>query len=362
MKKDYYEILGVSRNATQEEIKKAFRKKAAQLHPDKNKAPDAHERFKELNEAYQVLSDENKRRTYDQFGTADFYNTGGGSGFNYQQFDIDLDDLFGMGSIFGSPFEEFFGGRRQKNKPRKGTDVYAQVEITLNEVVTGTEKEIKYTRLDKCKACNGRGGSKVEKCQTCKGSGRVQQINRTPFGNIQFVTTCPTCNGQGETVAEKCTICKGQGTIQNLHVIKIKIPAGIEHKMNLRYEGEGNVGSNDILRGDLFVEILVKNDPKYKRVNNDIVHEVEVDVIDMLIGQNINVETFDGIKNIAIKPGTSPFEQIVLHGLGIPDLRTKKRGNFIVILKPVMPKNITEEQKQLLLKFKELEKKKSIWI
>ncbi len=367
MSSDYYEILGVSKTATDQEIKKAFRKKAVELHPDRNKAHDAAEKFKKINEAYQVLSDSQKRKMYDQYGSNAFQ--GGGNPFGGQghsrDMQFDFSDIFGesFDSIFGNanPFEQIFGGSRG-SKPKKGEDLAVRIDITLKDVIEGPEKEIEYRRKEACSTCGGKGGEKVKQCPTCTGTGRVKQVTRSLFGNVQVVRECTDCNGTGNKIEEKCKICKGSSIIDALKKIKIRIPSGIEGGMNLRFMGEGNAGKFNIPAGDLYVEINVKKD-KFTRIGDNLQIERDFPIYSLVLGDKFELETFDGIKEITITEGTDIGTIIKIVGLGVPNIRTKKRGDIFLGVKAEIPKKLSSEERDYYHKLQSLNanKKKSFW-
>lgn len=365
---DYYEILGVSKTSSEQEIKKAFRKKAAEFHPDRNKSPEAPEQFKKVNEAYQVLSNPEKRKMYDQYGSSAFSNGGAAGGPGYQDFQFDFSDLFGEGfdSIFGgaggSPLDQIFGNQRNQ-KPKKGRDLSIRIYISLEDVIKGPEKEIEYKRKTKCTHCDGKGGEKVQECKNCNGSGTVQQVTRSLFGNIQVNRECPVCNGTGKEILEKCKTCNGETLVDENHKLKIRIPAGIDTGMNLRFVGEGDFGKFNTPAGDLYIEIVVKDDSGYQRVRNNLVITKKFPIYTFVLGDEVILKTFDGDKKITIKPGTDIGTTITLKELGIPDLRTKKRGDILVELNSEIPKKLSKEEKDLFTKLKELSAKKnqSFW-
>ena len=371
MASEYYDILGVSKDATEQEIKKAFRKKAVELHPDRNKAPDAAEKFKQLNEAYQVLSNPEKRKMYDQYGSSAFANGGGNpfGGQGYQDFQFDFSDLFGEGfdSIFGgggggNPFEQIFTGGRQASQ-KKGRDLTLRINITLDDVIKGPEKEIEYKHKVKCNTCDGKGGTKVQDCKNCDGKGRVQQVTRSLFGNVQVVRECPTCNGTGKEILEKCTTCHGETIVDSTRKLKIRIPAGIESGMNLRFTNEGDAGKFGTPAGDLYIEVNVKNDSTYIRMGDNLQIDQKVSVYDFILGSNISLETFDGTKSIEVKPGTDIGTVVTLKELGIPNLRTKKRGDILVKLNAEIPKKLSKEEKELFEKLRSVSanRRKGFW-
>lgn len=360
---DYYEILGVPKSASEQDIKKAFRKKAAELHPDRNKDPKATEEFKKVNEAYQILSDPQKRKTYDQYGSAAFDGSNpfaqGGFGGNGQQFQVDFSELFGEGfeTIFGdSPFGDIFGGGRQRQNRNRGNDIQLSIEIPMSDVISGPEKTIKFKKKEKCSHCHGTGGDKVETCRTCQGTGRIKQVSQSILGNIQVMKECNVCNGTGKEILEKCKVCNGNSVVDVEKEMKIRIPAGIEDRMNLRFTGEGDAGKFDSPAGDLFIEIRTKDELGFKREGDNLIKNIPVTIYSLVLGDKFNIDTFDGVKQVEIKQGQSPKEKIILKNLGIPNLRSKNRGSIILDLDLEMPKRLTKEQKQLFEKLKELDR------
>lgn len=361
---NFYDVLGVSKDATQDDIKKAFRKKAAEYHPDRNKDPKAPEQFKKVNEAYQVLSDDTKRKRYDQFGAAGFDpNSYGGQGGG---FEFDFSDIFsgGFESVFGedNPFGDIFGGTR-KQRSNRGSDVYILTEVTLEDVIQGPEKQIKYDRKERCKSCKGMGGEKLETCNTCKGAGRVAQVSRSMFGNIQVMRDCVDCNGSGKKIIDKCKVCKGDGTVSSVRSFKIRIPKGIESGMNLRFTGEGNFGNQGGDPGDLFIEIRVKQDKQFVRNGDNLFKQIDLPIFSLILGDEVELETYDGPKKIKIPAGTDFGEKLVLKELGIPNIRTKKRGDIIINIHVETPKNLSKEEVDLYSKLKSLRstKTKKFW-
>jgi molecular chaperone DnaJ len=365
MSGDYYEILGINKSATEAEIKKAFRKKAVEFHPDRNKAPDAAEKFKQINEAYQVLSDPKKRQMYDQFGKSAFGGGQGNTGGYYGGqggMEFDFSGLFGdnFGTFFGeesgNPLEQIFGNTRSKKQTR-GKDLYVQMNIKLEDIINAPEKEIQYRRKNHCSACNGQGGKKVEKCKNCSGTGRVKQITRSLFGNIQVMTTCPVCKGSGYEILEKCNVCKGESVIDETHKLKIRIPAGIESGMNIKFSGEGDAGKFKKEHGDLYIEINVDYG-NYKRVGDDLNIDMKVPLYSLILGDKLIFETIDGAREIKIPHGTEIDTIISLQGLGVPNLHTKRKGNLNLKLRTEIPKKLSKEEKELFERIKEIQSKK----
>lgn len=347
MSKDYYQILGVERNSTEAELKKAYRKLALQYHPDRNPGnKEAEERFREISEAYQVLSDPQKRAQFDQFGRV-FDENGGQSGFS-GGFDSSVFEEF-----FGGAFGDFFGSARsgsQKKRPRKGSNIEYSIEIELKDVLKGASKKIKIPKNSSCKRCDGTGAEpgSLSTCSRCNGTGQVVQRQ----GFFTLATTCPACGGTGQIIKDKCKECKGEGAVREYKTLDVKIPAGVENGMTLRLSGEGNGGSNGGPNGDLFVHIKVKEHEYFKREARDISLEVPISFIDASLGTVLNVPTLEGFEEIKINPGTQPGEHIVMKGKGLPDIHGYGIGNQLVKFRVMIPKQLNKKQKELLDAFK----------
>lgn len=336
-RRDYYEILGVDRGASPDDLRRAYRRLAKQYHPDVNKDPEAEEHFKEINEAYGVLSDEERRRTYDRYGH---------EGLKGQHFDFD----FGFGDIF----EEFFGfgmgGRGRRSAPRRGADLRYNLSIEFEEAVFGVEKEVEFTRQETCSRCQGNGaepGTSPETCQTCNGTGEVRQVRQTFLGSMVNVTTCPTCRGRGETITTPCSNCRGRGLEQKQVKRAIKIPAGVDEGTQIRLSGEGEPGVNNGPTGDLYVFIRIKPHPYFKRRNSDIVLDLSVNVAQATLGAEINVPTVDGEDTLTLPRGTQPGRVFRMKGKGVPHLRRNGRGDQLVVVSVEIPQSLTEEQRAL---------------
>ncbi|MCX8083646.1 MAG: molecular chaperone DnaJ [Calditerrivibrio sp.] len=342
--KDYYEILGVNRNASESEIKKAYKQLALKYHPDRNPGnKEAEEKFKEISEAYSVLSDPQKRAQYDQYGRV----LDGNQGFSGAD---DLGSIFE--EFFGDAFGSFFGGStRSKNRPRKGSNIEMEIEIEFEESAKGAKKQIVVPKTVTCKRCGGTGAEPgaIITCPRCNGTG--QQVYRQGFFTMS--TPCPNCHGSGKFIKERCNECKGEGTIRERKNIEIKIPAGIEDGMILRVSGEGNNGINGGPNGDLFVKINVKQHKFFVRKGRDLHLELPISFIDAILGKEINIPTLDGSETIKIKPGSQPDDTIILKGKGFQDVNGYGLGNMVVTLKVVLPTNINKTQKELLEKFVE---------
>jgi molecular chaperone DnaJ len=354
-KRDYYEVLGVSKSATGDEIKKAYRKQALKYHPDKN--PDnkeAEEKFKEAAEAYEVLSDAQKRQRYDQFGHA---GLGGASGGGFSGSGMTIEDIFNQfGDIFGDfgGFGGFgFGGSRARSSRRvnKGSNLRVKVNLTLEEIVNGVEKKIKVNKYIPCKSCGGsgaRGGDGYTTCNTCHGSGHVTRIANTLFGQVQQSSTCPHCDGEGKIVKDRCTTCHGEGIVKDEEVIKINIPAGVAEGMQLSVSGKGNAARRGGINGDLLVVIEEKSHPDLIRDGNDLLHHLFLSFPQAALGITAEIPTVDGKVKIRIEPGTQPGKILRLKGKGIPEVNGYGRGDLLVSVNIWVPKNLSrEEQKQL---------------
>lgn len=358
-KRDYYEVLGVDKNASEAEIKRAYRKVAKKYHPDMNPGDkEAEEKFKEAAEAYEVLSDPDKRSKYDQFGHAAFEQGAGGAG-GFGGFDFGGD----MGDIFGDIFGDFFGGggRRgggaKRNGPRQGANLRASVRITFEEAVFGVEKELEITLKDTCKTCNGSGakpGTSPETCPKCNGTGQVVFTQQSMFGTVRNVQTCPDCNGSGQIIRNKCSDCSGTGYIKVRKRIKVPIPAGIDNGQSVRIREKGEPGINGGPRGDLLVNVTVSRHPKFQRQEYDIYSTEPITFGQAALGGKITVDTVDGPYEYTLKPGTQTDTQIRLRGKGIPTLRNKNtRGNHYVTFVVQVPERMNEAQKDALRKFQE---------
>ena len=359
-KKDYYETLGVSKNATDEEIKRAFRKLAKEYHPDVNKSPDAEAKFKEIGEAYAVLSDENKRRQYDQFGHSAFQNGGGstgGYGGAYGGFDpgdINLDDilgdLFGGGFGFGS-----FGRGRSSSKSRssKGEDIRVVLNLSFEEACFGCEKDIKLDLSSTCSKCNGKGGFNESKCSTCGGAGRVIIDQQTIFGYMQTQRTCPDCRGTGSSFKEKCSECRGTGIVNKTKTLTVTIPEGVDEGFQLRLSGKGNAGANGGSNGDVFIEFKIKEHPIFERDGADIYLEVPITIADAALGCKKEIPTLYGNIIMDIKPGTQNYTKLKIKGKGIKLPNTSSKGDMYAVVNIIIPTKLDRKQKSLLEELKD---------
>jgi len=353
---DYYEILGVSKDASKDEIKSAFRKKARELHPDVNKAPDAEEKFKELGKAYETLSDDNKRATYDRYGEDGLKNAGFDTGGPFAGGFGDLNDIFE--SFFGGFGGFGFGGSPDPNAPRRGDDLRYDIKLKFEEAAFGVEKEIKFNHLELCPDCNGTGaekGSDKKKCPQCGGSGQVKTVTRTPLGSFAQITTCPNCHGTGEIIDKPCKTCQGQGFINKEKKINIKIPAGVDNMSKIRVTGEGDCGVNGGPNGDLFVVIHVEASNYFKRDGINIFTECEISPAQAVLGDTVKIKTLDGEKEVEIPSGIQHENIVKIKGAGVPVIsRPSQRGDHIVIVKIKIPTKLTEEEKQLYTKLYEI--------
>lgn len=355
-KKDYYDVLGVSKSASGDEVKKAFRRKAVQYHPDKEGGDEA--KFKEINEAYEVLKDSDKRQRYDQFGHAGVGGSSDGfsggnpfEGFGGQNVNFD----FGGG--FGDIFDQFFGGASgQQRRPKRGRDVEVELQLTFEEAVFGIEHSFSLDMNAECKHCKGstvEPGHDMKTCATCKGAGQQMRVMNTMFGPIQQATPCDDCRGTGRVPEKVCTVCRGKGTERRTETIKVKIPAGIDDGATIRLSKRGEAIA-DGEKGDLYINIRVKPHKQFTREGNIILSNEYISMVDAALGTEIMVTTVDGPISMKIPPGTQPEQDFRLPGHGVPDLRNKgKRGPHIINIVVEVPKKLTKKQKKLLEEFRE---------
>ncbi len=356
-KRDYYEVLGVSKSATGDEIKKAYRQLAKKYHPDLNKSPDAPEKFKEVQEAYEILQDPQKREAYDQFGFAGVDGSGGmGGGFGGFG-DFDLNDIFG--SFFGGMGG--MGGRtRNANGPRKGEDKYIQMYIDFMDSINGLSKTITLEVEEQCPDCLGSGARSkddIKVCSNCHGSGRVLRRQQTPFGMMQSEGACQACGGTGKTIEKACSKCKGKGYIKKKSEVEVNIPAGIQSGQQLRITGKGERGYNGGPNGDLYIEITVKEDPNFKRLGNDIYLSVPISAVDATLGCKLSVPTVYGEVEFTIPAGTQPNQRFRIRGKGVKDLRSSAYGDEFVDVTIVIPTSLSKDEKEHYNKLKDLEEK-----
>lgn len=362
-KRDFYDILGVAKGASAEEIKKAYRKLAIKYHPDKN--PDdksAEEKFKEAAEAYEVLSNPEKKQRYDQYGHAGVGGAAGGGG--YGGGGMNMEDIFSQfGDIFGgggSPFDSFFGGGGQSRgggrRVAKGSNLRIKVKLTLEEIANGAEKKIKVNKQITCKTCDGSGAkdkSSVSTCKTCGGSGAVRRVTNTILGQMQTTATCPTCHGSGQQITAKCNSCHGEGTVRGEETITINIPAGVSDGMQLSMAGKGNAAPNGGVAGDLIILIEELPHETLKREGNNVVYDLHLSIIDAALGISAEVPTIDGKAKIKIEPGTQSGKLLRLKGKGIPEINSYHRGDEIIHINIWTPKALNSEERAMLEKLRD---------
>jgi len=366
MAKDYYNILGVDKSASQDEVKKAYRKLAHQYHPDKKGGDEA--KFKEVNEAYQAIGNPEKRKQYDQFGQTfsgagasqggfswqDFAQSSGaggpfGGGSRQQNVEFDMGDI---GDIFGDLFG--FGrsaGSRRAQRAARGNDIESTMTIEFRDAVFGAEKLIDLYKQSTCSHCSGNGaepGTKIETCKTCGGKGQVEQVQRTILGAMRSVGVCPECRGEGQKASTKCKKCRGEGRVKESEKMKVKIPAGIADGETIRLSGKGEAGIKSSAAGDLFIIIRVKPDPQFNREGDNIISEVDISFSQAALGDKIPINTLDGDVNLKIPSGTQSGKVFSLSGKGVPHLRTRGRGDHLVTINVVTPSRLSKKQKQLL--------------
>ncbi|WP_010247851.1 molecular chaperone DnaJ [Acetivibrio cellulolyticus] len=357
-KRDYYEVLGVDKSASDADIKKAYRKMAKQYHPDMNPGnKEAEAKFKEANEAYEVLSDSQKRAQYDQFGHAGFEQGGFGGGFNG-----DFGDFGGFGDIFETIFGgSGFGGRSSSTKarrgPQKGADLKTSVDISFEEAAFGVEKEISINRMEVCEKCEGSGakpGTQPSTCQHCNGTGQIQYKQRTPFGQFVNIKTCDVCHGEGKVITSPCEACNGKGRIRKPKKMKVNIPAGIDDGQTISLRGEGEPGSKGGPGGDLYISIRVKPHAIFQRQGNDVVCEMPITFVQAALGTELEVPTLDGKVKYTVPEGTQTGSVFRLKGKGIPFLRGNGRGDQYVKVQVEVPTKLNDKQKSILKDFAEL--------
>jgi len=356
-KRDYYDVLGVSRGADADEIKKAYRKMAIKYHPDKNPGDkQAEENFKEAAEAYEVLSNSEKKARYDQFGhAANAHSASGGGG--YGGAGMNMEDIFSQfGDIFGggSPFDGFFGGGRQSGGGRRvqrGSNLRIKVRLTLEEIANGTEKKIKVNKQVSCKTCDGTGAkdrASIQTCKTCGGAGAVRRVTNTILGQMQTTSTCPTCNGEGSIVTAKCTTCHGEGVTRDEETISINIPAGVSEGMQLSMSGKGNAAPRGGVPGDLIILIEEIPHETLKRDGNNVIYDLHISFIDAALGTSVEIPTIDGKAKIKIDPGTQGGKILRLKAKGVPEVNSYHRGDQLVHINIWTPKALSREERELL--------------
>jgi molecular chaperone DnaJ len=356
MASDYYEMLGVSRDADKEEIKRAYRRLARKYHPDVNKEEGAEERFKEINRAYEVLSEPEMRARYDRFGEAGINSSAGGG---YQ----DFGDMGGFADIF----ETFFGGfggaaqqqsARRRSSPARGDDLRLDLKLEFREAIFGGEKEIRISHLETCEVCRGSGakpGTRPRTCPTCTGSGQVRRATRTPFGSFTQVSVCPACNGSGQVIEDKCDACGGKGQKQETKKLKITIPAGVDNGTRLRVSNEGDAGARGGSAGDLYVYLFVKEDADFQRDGINILSNVKISYLQAILGCRIPVNTVDGEVELTVPPGTQPETVMTLEDRGVPRLgNSVSRGDHLITIAIDIPTKVSAEERELLEKLAKL--------
>ncbi len=355
--RDFYEVLGVGKSANLDEIKSNYRKLAMKYHPDKNPGDkESEDKFKEAAEAYEVLSDQDKRARYDRFGME------GLKGTNYHQYS-NINDIFSQfGDVFGGGiFEEFFGGSRgsrRRYRGEAGSDIKIKLPLTLEEISTGSNKNIKIKRLVECETCNGTGakaGTSKQTCQTCYGAGEVKQVQRSIFGQMVNIQACPTCRGEGQIITEKCSVCHGDGRVQGEDKIEINIPAGVESGNYIPVSGKGNSGKNGGPDGDLIVIIEEKKHENFLRDGNNVLFRSKITFPQAALGDEIEIPILNGKQKIKIEPGTQPGQSHVLKNKGIPYLRSGNKGDFVVIFDVTIPTKLSSQEKELIKELSESE-------
>ena len=360
-KRDYYETLGVEKNASEKDIKMAFRRLAKKYHPDVNKEPGAEEKFKEAQEAYAVLSDEKRRAQYDQFGHDAFTNMNNGGatgGFDFSGFDFSdiIREAFGFGgSSEFDPFASFTqGGRRSgKNRKTRGNDTLLEMDITFMEAALGTTKEIEITTMEKCPECSGKGGSDEIVCEDCHGSGTITSQQATLFGSFLTKTTCPSCKGEGVTYRKSCNNCHGKGRIKVTKTLEVKVPEGVDTGNRIRLSGKGEASANGGENGDLYIEFNVKKHSFYEREENDVYITLPITITEAILGCKKDVKLLENTVTLTIPSGSESGDKHRIKGKGIKDPNYRNYGDFYVIIKVITPKKLSREQKKIIEKLKE---------
>ena len=349
---DYYQTLGISSDASKDEIKRAYRRLARKYHPDVNKEPGAEEKFKEINRAYEVLSEPETRSRYDRFGEAGVGSAAGGAGFDYS-------DIGGFADIFETIFSGFGGmgggtasSSRRRGGPARGDDLRLDLKLEFREAVFGGEKQIRIPHLEICQVCNGNGakpGTGVKTCGTCSGSGQVRRSTRTPFGSFAQVSVCPACNGTGEVIEQKCEACGGVGRKQETKKLKITIPPGVDNGTRLRVSGEGDAGAKGGNPGDLYVYLFVESDSEFTRDGINIKSEITISYLQAILGCTLEIKTVDGTEELHIPPGTQPGKILTLENKGVPKLGNPvSRGNHLITIRVSIPTKFNAEERELL--------------
>ncbi len=365
--KDYYKLLGLEKNATKEDVKKAFKKLALKYHPDRapeDKKKEYEEKFKEINEAVSVLGDDKKRQQYDQFGSASFQGGGAGGFEGYDFSDIMSQFRSGAFGNFDDVFEHVFGGSvggSRRGRARRGADLGYETEITLEEVAKGTTKTIQLNKLERCPDCSGRGATSFETCSQCHGSGSIKRTQRTPFGIFQQSGPCAYCHGQGESAKNSCSKCHGEGVVRKRKEIEVKIPAGIEEGMRLRVAGEGEIGDGGGPAGDLYVILHVKDHPYFERKENDLHILIPISFTQAALGDDVEVPTIDGKAKLKIPAGTNSETILRMAGKGIPDVHHGDRGDQMVKVRIEVPQKLSKKQMELIKQLHEEKPAKGLW-
>ncbi|OFY38797.1 MAG: molecular chaperone DnaJ [Bacteroidetes bacterium GWF2_40_14] len=362
-KRDYYEVLGVSKGASADEIKKAYRKLAIKYHPDKNPGnKDAEEKFKEAAEAYDVLSNPDKKARFDQFGHAGM-NGAGNSGGGFSGTGFSMDDIFSQfGDIFGGHFGSGFGGfgsygqsSRGGRRVNRGSDIRIRVKLDLKEIAHGAEKKVKINKQVSCNECNGRGAKSeadIHTCDTCKGSGQVTRITQTILGNMQTASVCPSCGGEGKTITKPCSKCGGDGLVKEMEEITFKIPAGVAQGMQLTVQGKGNAAKRGGVNGDLLVVIEEEGHPELQRDGNDLIYSLFISVTDAILGNEADIPSVDGKLRIKIEPGTQSGKILRLRAKGLPDVNGYGNGDLLVYIQVWTPKKLDRQEREIMEKLK----------
>lgn len=351
---DFYTLLGVARDAGENDIKKAYRKLAMEYHPDRNKAADAEAKFKEITEAYEVLRDSQKRAVYDRYGEAGLRSGGGAQGFHH----VDLSEALNIFMRDFGGFEGLFGGGRGRSDPRRGQDIRVTVKLTLTEVALGVKKQIKLKALERCTHCEGSGakpGSRPATCTTCNGVGEVRRSARSMFGQFVSVAPCPTCGGEGSVIADPCDVCRGDGRIREERTVSVEIPAGVSPSNYLTLRGQGAAGPRNGPPGDLLVMLDVREDERFERDGDDLIHDLSVSFSQAALGAEFTVPTPYGEERVRVAPGTQPETVLRLKGKGLPVLGQNSKGDLLVRVHVWTPERLSDEQEQLFHELAKLE-------
>ncbi|HEX6670059.1 MAG TPA: molecular chaperone DnaJ, partial [Gemmatimonadales bacterium] len=353
---EFYQLLGLPRDCSEADIKKAYRKLAMEYHPDRNGSPDAEAKFKEITEAYEVLRDPQKRAAYDRYGKAGVGSGQGGFGFHHvdlsEALNIFMRDFGGMGG-----FESIFGGGRRQD-PRRGQDVRVTARLTLADIATGVKKSVKLKTLERCTVCAGSGakpGTQPSRCTTCGGSGEVRRAARSMFGQFVSVSACPTCAGEGQVVLQPCEVCRGEGRVKGDRTVTVEIPAGVSANNYLTLRGQGAAGPRNGPSGDLLVMLDVKNDDRFERHGDDLVHDLQVSFSQAALGAQVTIPTVYGDEEIRIPPGTQPETVLRLKGRGLPVLGQSSKGDLLIRVRVWTPERLSDEQERLFRQLAALE-------